>query len=260
MMKKIMQFSLISAAVCLAACGGGGDNNSSNAAADTRTPSPTTTASISGHIQKPEGGHEPVSTTSLDAVTYKGVAVSLREEDALMDMEDRPANRGGMDVEGDYLGVKVGNGYGALRVYDDLSYARFGDISSYDMTTHQISDTVGFFQGIATAEMPKTGSAVYTGTAYQFGKTAAGAAIADYNGNMTAQADFAGGKVHIALRNVTVPVDATASIRGNTFIEHSVVPGRGLVGGFFGANAAEVAGIVQQTNNGEWTATFGGKR
>ena len=256
MKNTLFSSSLMTFSLLLAACGGSGGNNN---VAD-KPQAPQTANSITGHIQKPGGGHEPVTTTSLDYTTYKGVLVSLREEDAVMNLEDRPANRGSMEVDGDYLGIKIGNGFGALRVYDGLSYARFGDISTYDTSSHTISDTVGFFQGTPSLEMQTGGTISYSGTAYQFGKTASGTPIADYKGKLNATADLSLGKIHIQLSNVTVPVEANATIRGNTFIEHSVVPGRGLVGGFFGPNAAEIAGIVQQTGNGEWTATFGGKR
>ncbi|MDO4776223.1 MAG: transferrin-binding protein-like solute binding protein [Cardiobacteriaceae bacterium] len=259
-MKTSLKLSaLLASALLLTACGGSDNNN--DASKDQPQGKPPVAGKISGHIQKPGGGHEPVKANDLDQTTYNGnIVVSLRKQDALMDMEKQPKERGGQDVDGDYLGIKLGNGMGGLHIYNDLSYARFGDISVYDTKNRTLTDTVGFFQGIPTEVLPASGVINYEGTAYQFGKTAAGKPISDYKGKLKAAADLSNAKINIKLSNVTVPIEANATIRGNMFIEHSVVPGRGLIGGFFGPNGAEIAGIVQQTNNGEWTATFGGKR
>lgn len=253
--------TLLASALLLTACGGGSSNNDASKDKPQITPPPANTSKITGHIQKPGGGHEAVKTLDLDRTTYNGnILISLRKQDALLDMEKQSKQRGGQEVDGDYLGIKLGSGLGALHVYNDLSYARFGDISTYDMKTHTLSNTVGFFQGIPSEALQAGGIINYEGTAYQFGKTADGKAISDYQGKLRASADLSNANIRIQLSNVTVPVDANAKISGNTFIEHSVVPGRGLIGGFFGPNGAEIAGIVQQTKNGEWTATFGGKR
>lgn len=86
MKNTLFSSSLMAFSLLLAACGGsGGDNNVAD-----KPQAPQTANSITGHIQKPGGGHEPVTTTSLDYTTYKGVLVSLREEDAVMNLEDQP--------------------------------------------------------------------------------------------------------------------------------------------------------------------------
>lgn len=261
-MKKVVKIGLTSACLWLAACGG--SNNNNNAGQDQPKPQPkppTVMNKIDGHIQKIGGGYESVKADDLDHITYKdNVVVSLHKRNALLDMEKQPKERGGQQVDGDYLGVKLGSGLGAVHVYNDLSYARFGDISVYDATKHTLSDTVGFYHGVPTEAIQLGGLIQYEGAAYQFGKTADGKVISDYEGKLKATADISNAKIDIKLSNVTVPVEVQAEIRGNHFIEQGKVAGRGLVGGFFGPNAAEMAGIVRQTGNGEWTATFGGKR
>lgn len=262
-MKTSLKLSaLLTSAVLLSACGGSDNNN--DASQDKPQNKPPVANKIEGHIQKVGGGHEPVKASDLDHTTYNGnIVVSLRKQDALRDMEKESKERGGQEVDGDYLGVKLGGGLGAVHVYNDLSYARFGDISVYDTKNRTLTDTVGFFQGVPTEAMQLGGLIQYEGTAYQFGKTADGKAISDYQGKLKATADISNAKIDIKISNVTVPVEAQAEIHGNTFITHG--NGRGLTGGFFGPNGAEIAGIVQQlkkdgVNNGEWTATFGGKR
>lgn len=251
--------ALLASALVLTACGG--SDSKDDTPQDKPQNKPPMASKISGHIQKPGGGYGPVTASDLEHTTYNdSIVVSLRKQDAMLDMEKQPKDRGGQDVDGDYLGVKLGNGLGAVHVYTDLSYARFGDISVYDTKNRTLTDTVGFFQGIPSEALQEGGVVQYEGTAYQFGKTADGKAISDYQGKLKATADLSNAKVNIKITDVTVPVEANATIRGTNFIEHSVVPGRGLYGGFFGPNGAEIAGIVQQTKNGEWTATFGGKR
>lgn len=264
-MKTSLKLSaLLTSALLLSACGGSDNNN--DASQDKPQNKPPVANKIEGHIQKVGGGYGPMTSGDLNHVTYKGnIVVSLRKQDAMLDMEKQPKERGGQEVDGDYLGVQLGNGLGAVHVYNDLSYARFGDISVYDTKNRTLTDTVGFFHGVPTEALQLGGLIHYEGTAYQFGKTADGKAISDYQGKLKATADISNAKVDIKISNVTVPVEAHAEIRGSNFIEHSKVPGRGLYGGFFGPNGAEIAGIVQQlkkdgANNGEWTATFGGKR
>lgn len=262
-MKTSLKLSaLLVSALLLSACGGSDNNNDASKDKQQQQQKPPATMSkIGGYIQKPGGGYGPVTASDLEHTTYNGnIVVSLRKQDAMLDMEKESKERGGQDVDGDYLGIKLGNGLGAVHVYNDLSYARFGDISVYDTKNRTLTDTVGFFQGVPTEAMQLGGLIHYEGTAYQFGKTADGKAISDYHGKLKATADISNAKIDIKISNVTVPVEAQAEIRGNNFIEHGKVRDRGLYGGFFGPNGAEIAGMVQQTKNGEWTATFGGKR
>ncbi len=119
------------------------------------------------------------------------------------------------------------------------------------------------YQGTATADMPKSGSAVYVGNAVRFDSI-----TKDFltDGKTRLNVDFGNKTVSGKIEMPGLRRDITlhqGRIEGSSYSGGASVIGNdkgSYEGGFFGSNAKETAGIVKFDNNADLNTAFGGKR
>lgn len=121
-----------------------------------------------------------------------------------------------------------------------------------------------FFNGDVTPEMPNSGIAEYNGYFLYRGANSAKGDLIDGTANY--KADFVNKEFTGELKADSVSIGIQANIEGNKLTgtaQSSLDSSKGIVsGGFYGPNAAEVAGMIESTKAGktEWTGVFNGKQ
>ncbi|MDK4652803.1 transferrin-binding protein-like solute binding protein, partial [Kingella kingae] len=161
---------------------------------------------------------------------------------------------------------------GNYRIFDNLDNVVYGAATGNNK--HAL-----FVQGNLTADMP-SGTAKYSGQVLHYrGRVLNGSGVLTgsnidytytYNGTFTATADFSSKKLSAIINSGDSSYMGTktfnAVINGNRFKSDSSSPDQTIEGGFYGANAAEIAGKYQfidgksDTLSDSGFGVFGGKK
>ncbi|MDK4697344.1 CAP domain-containing protein [Kingella negevensis] len=130
------------------------------------------------------------------------------------------------------------------------TYTRFGVVKNNDVNRYQT-----FYQGTPTANMPQTGSATYVGQAVVVsGQKTNTQAAAQFNANF--QSKSLTGTIRSSGQTI---INLKAGITGNTFHSDAGADVE-THGGFFGNNAAELAGDFREQKANGKIGAFGAKK
>lgn len=242
MQKRYLPALTALCALALAACGssggGGGGNQAFNPGGNNNPSNPGgNTPVVSGQLLtinangSPRGTAPVTYTNDINKIVIAGQTIELvppgLSSNTVIDLNAANSRR------------VVGT---------NLADARWGYLKQANQT-----DAYLFAHGNGTAQMPATGSAGYQGLAIHRGGNSAAPVqgTADFNvnfGSKTLTGTVAPGGV--------APISLQAAISGNTFSgDHNGVQTKG---GFYGQNAAEMAGVYQK--QGQFSGAFGAKK
>lgn len=246
---KMLRLSLIaSIAVAVAACSGGGSGSKSSVVS-----SSTGSSSGSGSTQ-PVNPNPPAKTAE-----YQGLKATQVSSNFTPVSNSQPNK---LVVDGVDLSLLPGDwsGFGGNTVIrtevltsstgvlgNNLSNAKYGFVQK---------DSSVFFIGKPTEEMPKTGTAEYTGRAVLYAPSKK-----MYDNSWTSRFSVDFGEKSLVGTLIsgtgTTGVQLSADIDGNKF--KGSQDGNYTEGAFFGANAAELSGVFSSERN-NFIGVYGAKK
>lgn len=248
-MKTLRLSAIVSIALALSACSGGGGSSPAPTASippvtPPVTPPPQESSEYQGFIVPQKANIftaesvQPTSHAQADKLVIENTEIALT-----------PHFFAGVD---DNVTLNIGT-YARGRkgtLYTHLENVKYGFVGSPSKTDYL------FFIGKPTQEMPASGTATYNGNALIYSLARQGS---DAGWTSTFAVDFAQKTLEGRLISSTAEsgFSLKADITGNTF--EGTHNGNYTKGGFFGADASELSGVVSAEKD-DFTGVYGAKK
>lgn len=248
----------IVATLFLASCSSSGSSSSTQTSTTPltgKTPAPTI---------KPKPESKPEATTTETGKYLKIVATNGAEKATTGSVNN--SNLDEIKIEDKTIVISYPNIYAGTWTNLNNTATCCGKTSYSKIGYHSDEPAMSymFFNGDVTPEMPNSGIAEYNGHfLYRGANSPKGDVI---QGTANYKADFVNKEFAGELKADNVSIGIQANIEGNKLTgtaQSSLDSSQGVVsGGFYGPNAAEVAGMIEGTKAGktEWTGVFNGKQ